>query len=618
MNYLYGDSSPSKLTSNVLEFLRDALDFSVFAVQADDRVKQGKAKAREANDEAEAELGRLERFIAVVARSITEAEKGSPDSPTAQCGTRLVELVDGAERSAADGIRKALADQIAALDATEAAVRASVLAALGKLLAPHDPPEATVVLEAVLQSSGRYEAKVTGKAPFGLRWTFDLAIGQEDIWAQPVRVETIARELEIKAPQLSGWISKEVKIRPVRLERHLVTELVNEGTTTRAKLRPELGADTGFDFEADFRGSKRISAKRIAPDGDASAGAFDVVDTADVKNLLDLVEKLRAKADKLDRGELSSAVVDDGDFVAMGSFVPFVERLVAHLAPIVREIAARSTPTELVLRRALGEDRREEIFVTKSTLRDKYAVLETSHRMLFAPLGLESNMRPRQDTQSYDDKPPVRAEVSPSAPPPRPETPAASPVRPATSRSFPPKPVPPPAPTRSAPPPKAASAPHQEAAPRREESSPNVVLEVLAKNEALVASLKKILTLSKNGRADEAYREYAELFSGPEFAAYPPEEQRLVLKLMVFGKPAGARNDAVLEASRAALARIKKLVETHNDPGDYEVLGAAHLQLEEAAAAKAAFETGLGIEKLRNPASALSEALTKRLTQLSS
>src|SRR5687767_6213059 len=134
MNYLYGDSSPSKLTSNVLEFLRDAIDFSVFAVQADERIKQGKAKGREANDEADAELGRLERFIAVVARSITEAEKGRPDSPTAQCGARLGELVAGAERSAADGIRKTLADQIAALDATEAAVRASVLAALGKLL----------------------------------------------------------------------------------------------------------------------------------------------------------------------------------------------------------------------------------------------------------------------------------------------------------------------------------------------------------------------------------------------------------------------------------------------------------------------------------------------------
>lgn len=603
MNYLYGDSTPSKLTSNVLEFLRDAIDFSVFAVQADERIKEGKARAREAEEEAQAELRRLEGFIAVVQRSIAEANKGRADSPTAHCGTRLVELVAGAERSAADGIRKALADRIATLDAQEAAVRASVLSALGRLLAPHDPPEASVALHATLSPSGRYEAQVTGKAPFGLSWTFDLAIADDDLFGTPLRIERVMPQLEIKAPQLSGWISKEVKIRPVRLERYVVTELVNEGTITRVKLRPEIGADNGFDLTADFRGSKRVSAKRVAPDGDASAGDFDVVDTSDVKNLLDLVEKLRNAAASIDRGELSTAVFDDEDFVAQPSFVPFVERLVAHLAPIVREIAARSTATELVLRRALGEDRREEIFVTKSTLRDKYAVLEPHHRALFAPLGLDSTVRPRQDTHSYiDEKPAIRAEVAPSVPPPPPKTP--------TSPAFPPKPPPPV--------PKAPSSTQQEAAaPRRDESSPNVVLELLAKNETLVTSVKKILTLSKNGRADEAYREYAELFASAEFAGYPPEEQRIVLKLMVLGKPVAARNDLITEASRAALDRIKGLVETHKDPADYELLGAAHLQLQEAAAARAAFETGLGLERMRDPQSPLSEALARRLTQLS-
>ena len=42
MNYLYGDSSPSQLTSNFLEFLRDAIDFSV----ADTVPKYAEACAR--------------------------------------------------------------------------------------------------------------------------------------------------------------------------------------------------------------------------------------------------------------------------------------------------------------------------------------------------------------------------------------------------------------------------------------------------------------------------------------------------------------------------------------------------------------------------------------------
>jgi hypothetical protein len=46
VNYLYGDSTPSPLTSNVLEFLKDALDFSVFVLKADDRIKHGKEQVR--------------------------------------------------------------------------------------------------------------------------------------------------------------------------------------------------------------------------------------------------------------------------------------------------------------------------------------------------------------------------------------------------------------------------------------------------------------------------------------------------------------------------------------------------------------------------------------------
>jgi hypothetical protein len=121
----------------------------------------------------------------------------------------------------------------------------------------------------VLVQPGRYDATQDGRSAFGLAWTFALAIRDGTMWSSPVRLERIAPSFELRAPQLSGWISKEVKVRPVRLERFVVTELVNEGTVTRMKLRPEPGADHGFDFEADFRGAKRVTAKRVAAEGGA-------------------------------------------------------------------------------------------------------------------------------------------------------------------------------------------------------------------------------------------------------------------------------------------------------------------------------------------------------------
>src|SRR4051794_12523006 len=103
MNYLFGDSTTSDLKSNFLEFLRDALDFCVFVLQADARMKEGRVQIRVLGEQAEAESERLERFIAGVSRAVHQGEKGDPKSPTAACGERLAGMIVDAHRSSTDG-----------------------------------------------------------------------------------------------------------------------------------------------------------------------------------------------------------------------------------------------------------------------------------------------------------------------------------------------------------------------------------------------------------------------------------------------------------------------------------------------------------------------------------
>src|SRR5688500_10975050 len=98
MNYLFGDSTATTLTSNFLEFFRDALDFAVFALQADARMRQGRVQIRELGREADGEGERLDRFIASVSRAVHGGDKGAPESPTAQCGARLAGLIVDAHR----------------------------------------------------------------------------------------------------------------------------------------------------------------------------------------------------------------------------------------------------------------------------------------------------------------------------------------------------------------------------------------------------------------------------------------------------------------------------------------------------------------------------------------
>jgi hypothetical protein len=69
-------------------------------------------------------------------------------------------------------------------------------------------------------------------------------------------------------------------------------------------------------------------------------------------------------------------------------------KLVNVLAPVVQEIARRSgAPGELVLRRDLGEGRREEIYITKAELHEKVMTLPATLRPMFDPFELSEGPR---------------------------------------------------------------------------------------------------------------------------------------------------------------------------------------------------------------------------------
>jgi hypothetical protein len=696
MSYLYGDSTPTELKSNFLEFLRDAIDFGVFLLEADAGIKRGKERIQRNTEAMEAEIGRLEHFIAHVSRSIREAEKGAVDSATAACATYLEKLVAESQRTSVTAMRTRLAHYVAGVDAEEAASRAACFKALETLLAPHDPPDAATVTRLVLVQPGRYDAAQDGRSAFGLAWTFAMAIPDGTLWSSPVRIERLAQNLELRAPQLSGWISKEVKVRPQKLDRHVVTELVLDNDIVQMKLRPEPGIETGFDFSVDLA-ANAIRAVRIGPaEGDASVGPFDIV-AEDAALIVDLAQKLRAGAAAMTRRELTTAMWRDGEFSRVPTFIDVVERLVAMMTPITLEIAKRSLkPTELVLRRMLGNDRREEVFVEKATLREKYETLAPPLRTFFAPLGFDPPAEPAATPPPAEAvvEQPTRAEIARSQRPPPPvpktsappdapdltaapileeltvepfeqapsapptdwemdstppvevlitpdasEPPSALTSASASASSIPVPPVPPVPPftppsspplsvsgVSSTPPPKVPTPPPLPTRsfpadiPPPPESSQNPITKLdkegATKNVELIAALKKIVSLSRSGNVDDAYREYATLFSSPTFADYRPEEQRQALKLMVLAKVPPPKNDVVLDAYRAALTRLEVLANAVGEPADLEMLGATHVMFGDVSAANAAFARALEIERARNPSSELIGRVMTRVASL--
>ena len=422
MHYRYGDSSASPFTSNFLEFLRDSLDFSVYVLGADQRIRGTERRKVDLQRRTEVELHQLDTLKRATIAAIESTPKGAPDSPVADCATRMASACEESVRRAGASVREKLAEEISQADTEEASERDGCVKALLTLLAAHTPPEASSVLRLRLRETGAYEALGEGVWPgIGLTWISELALPDGHAFRQLLRVEDLHRDLEIGAPDQTGWLKKEVKMRPQRLDRHAISEASVDGSKMVLRLRTEPGGEVGFDFDWDAE-AETVAASRVVAGEDAVvAGPFDI-EAADAPKVIELCKAVRDRLTVLKHKRIEEAKLGDAEFGKLSKFVDTTERLVGYLAPFVHEIAKHSLePDELVLRKQLADDRREEIFVSKTTLRQKYEHLPQDLSALFAPLGLEANlsrsMRPAQPAAA------TRAELPPSNPPPPPAKP---------------------------------------------------------------------------------------------------------------------------------------------------------------------------------------------------
>lgn len=408
MSYLYGDSTPSTLAVNFIEFLRDAVDCCVQVLLADQRIAEGAARVRALDASTAAEIARLQKVGALVPKAFEGVPVGEAASPTARCVAEIV-------RSAADIVSAASAATSATLQAAvtrrdaEAALEREVFVkALETLLIKHDLPEMTSDSDVALVAGGRYACRVLLTTPFGLDAMMATEVPAGHLLERVVRVDRLAERLDVQVPEIAGWLHKEVKLRTQHLEKHHLTGFARGPAGTKLALR--LGPDgTGPGYDVTF-GADAESIRLVRIDEQQKRDEPFEAKDSDVPKLVGLRDKIGAAVTALERHR--TKIIDaklEGEALA-GHAKPslLVERLIAVLLPETREISARSqSPGELVLRRSLGGDRREEIFLSKRDLQVRLEPLDDRHRALF-------------DELLRDGASPSRVEPPP-APSPRPE-----------------------------------------------------------------------------------------------------------------------------------------------------------------------------------------------------
>jgi hypothetical protein len=394
MPFLYGDSTPSALETNYIDFLRDALDFSARVLGADERLRGSSARADELRRATEIDVARLESFGDAVSRAVVAAMSaaGGADSPVTRCAQSVVRSSSELVSAAIDRVRADASAEIAQHVSRAERDQGGALQALGTLLLRHDLPDATTEIRVTLEGA-RYAARLHVHALDDLVAVVELGIADDHVLSHPVRVDKVVERLEVHAPEISGWLRKEVKLKPQRLDKEYVTSLVVSGTETVIALRSSAdGVGPGYDVVV--RKAPPLTSLTRVGEG-AELPSFDLTDE-DETRMVAFEEALVAAAVALMDARKSLAEATLGGMPLAEHPAPraMVERLVEKMAPVVREIARHSlSPNELVLKRLLDNGRREEIFVSRQELEQKFEGLGDQWRALFVTLGLADGPR---------------------------------------------------------------------------------------------------------------------------------------------------------------------------------------------------------------------------------
>jgi hypothetical protein len=398
--YLYGDSTPAPLKTDFIAYLRDLVDFAVQVLLWEGRAAEAARSAAILQEATERGIVSVESMAADVAGVLDLSERAGLDPFVSHCAAKIRSAAWDAVRGEAAASRATAEAEVSRAVEAVTNARTDCERALEALLLRRDVPDAVVVTKLGADSGGRYDALLMAQTPFGLSWEVALEIPAAHSLDRVVRVDRIVERLEVQVAEESGLPHKPAKIRPLRIDRLYLTELVSAPAEAFMKLRatPE-GAGAGCNLWI-HRDSMAVRLERVHASGDAPDAPCDI-DGADAEALHLLHETVRAWVGEIAHSRRAPVVARINDTpVHEHEVCAVVERLIASVAPRVDEIARRSlSPGELVLRRRLGDNHREEVFLSKAELLKAIEPLPPALRGAFAPLNLWQATEPPADTE---------------------------------------------------------------------------------------------------------------------------------------------------------------------------------------------------------------------------
>jgi hypothetical protein len=380
--YRYGDGTPFPLDDNFIDTLTSAVEACTSAFVPLSELDGRRDKAREIRREADKELGRLVELEVAVTGAVTPFAPG--DAKKQSATQQVAQKIAAGVKTAVAEARRQIEARVAATDAQAAArtVSDAVLKALRPFFDERRLPAAKWIMSWDVRGA---EPSANAVATSGrLSASFTLS---PDPYRAPIRVEQLCEGVIVH--MMKKGVFGKAKPAPVDLGKYVVVAFernAHESVVT-LKENPNKSA-LGLRFAVMDAGATWVSIT-AAGDADGEPNPLDVEDVAPIRLLAergyaalkDLITKRTLV--ELSMGGTALADLDEPRVVPL--------ELLAQLTPLARTIRERSRMSgELVLKRDIGDGRREELFVPRSALAGRFARLPAEYRRPFEDMGISN------------------------------------------------------------------------------------------------------------------------------------------------------------------------------------------------------------------------------------
>lgn len=405
--YRYGDGSPFPLDENFIETLTMAVETCTNAFIPLTELDARRNKAKELRREGDLEAGRLNELEkALNAALAPNLPPGPKPSLTQQVAQKIAAT---AKQTIADTKKqidlKVQQHEAAAMPKTSSD---AVTKALRPFFDEHQLPKAAWIMSWDVRGAEPHADAVATAGKITAAFTL-----APDPYRTPIRVEQLAEGVIVH--MMKKGVFGKAKPAPVDLGKYVMVAFERTGLEHTVTLKENANkASAGLRFSVSDQGATWVT---ITPLGDAEGEPNDL-DPDDVGPVRNLAERAAAALKDLIQRRtlvdlsLSGTAISDLDDPRA---IPM--ELLAQLTPLARSIRDKSRMSgELVLKRDIGDGRREELFVPRATLAQQFARLPNEYRQPFEDMGITA-----EETQPSITLP-VRPPAPKASPPPPPQS----------------------------------------------------------------------------------------------------------------------------------------------------------------------------------------------------